>query len=144
MNNKTRSFDVKRYQSMPDDFDIIKVQQLNTAGDIIEQGSIIYVTSKAADSDIPINTGDYGKINNTIILKTGDDIFLVGYQKNYAGIQTITNCDFADDNTSVMINNIGKNMSLLNTLQAGMTILAAFTKVSIPKESTNSILIAYR
>lgn len=144
MNNKTRSFDVKQYQSMPDDFDIIKVQQLNTAGDIIEQGSIIYVTSKADGSDIPINTGNYGKINNTIILKDGDNIFLVGYQKNYAGILTITDCDFADDNTSVMINNIGKNMSLLNSLAAGITILGAFTKVSIPKESTNSILIAYK
>lgn len=135
----------KEYQSMPDDFDIIKVKQYNTAGDIIPQGAVIYVAAKAAqNSKIPFNASATGTLTSDIVLIAGDDISIVGYQRNYAGIQLITKCVFADDLTSVIVNGAGKNMSNLNDVSAGTLIMGAFQKVTIPRTSTDSVLIAYR
>ena len=135
----------KEYQSMPDDFDIIKVKQYNTAGDIIPQGAVIYVTSKAAqNSEIPFNASESGTLTSDIELIAGDDISIVGYQRNYSGIQLITECVFADDLTSVIVNGAGKNMSDINSASAGTLIMGAFQKVTIPITSTDSVLIAYR
>ena len=135
----------KEYQSMPDDFDTIKVKQYNTAGDIIPQGAVIYVTAKAAqNSEIPFNASETGTLTSDIELITGDDISIVGYQRNYSGIQLITECVFADDLTSVIVNGSGKNMSDINSASAGTLIMGAFQKVTIPITSTDSVLIAYR
>lgn len=135
----------KEYQSMPDDFDIIKVKQYNTAGDIVPQGAVIYVTAKAAqNSEIPFNASETGTLTSDIELIAGDDISIVGYQRNYSGIQLITECVFADDLTSVIVNGSGKNMSDTNSAPAGTLIMGAFQKVTIPITSTDSILIAYR
>ena len=135
----------KEYQSMPDDFDIIKVKQYDTAGDIIPQGAVIYVTNKAvANSEIPFDAEATGTLTSNIALIAGDDISIVGYQRNYAGIQLITECVFADDLTSVIVNGAGKNMSNLNDVSAGTLIMGAFQKVTIPRTSTDSVLIAYR
>ena len=140
-----RAKDQKEYQSMPDDFDIIKVKQYKTAGDVIPQGAVIYVTTKAAeDSEIPFAALATGTLTSNIALIAGDDISIVGYQRNYAGIQLITECVFADDLTSVIVNGAGKNMSDLNNASAGTLIMGAFQKVTIPTTSTDSVLIAYR
>jgi hypothetical protein len=135
----------KEYQSMPDDFDIIKVKQYNTAGDIIPQGAVIYVTNKAvANSEIPFDNSATGTLTSDIALIAGDDISIVGYQRNYSGIQLITECVFANDLTSVIVNGAGKNMSGVNDASAGTLIMGAFQKVTIPRTSTDSVLIAYR
>ena len=135
----------KEYQSMPDDFDIIKVKQYNTAGDVIPQGSVIYVTTKAVeDSEIPFAEAATGTLTSDITLLENEDVTVVGYQRNYAGIQLITECVFADDLTSVIVNGAGKNMSYLNDTAAGTLIMGAFQKVTIPTTSTDSVLIAYR
>lgn len=140
-----RDINQKKYQSMPDDFDIIKVTQYNTAGDVIPQGSIIYVTAKAAEnSEIPFAATETGTLTSDITLITGDNVTVVGYQRNYAGIQLITECVFANNLTSVIVNGAGKNMSLLNDAPAGTLIMGAFQKVTIPRTSTDSVLIAYR
>jgi len=140
-----RDINQKKYQSMPDDFDIIKVKQYNTAGDIIPQGSVIYVTTKAAeDSEIPFDALATGTLTSNITLIAGDNISIVGYQRNYSGIELITECVFANDLTSVIVNGAGKNMSLLNNAPAGTLIMGAFQKVTIPTSSTDSVLIAYR
>lgn len=135
----------KEYQSMPDDFDIIKVKQYDAAGDVIPQGAVIYVTAKAAeDSEIPFAALATGTLTSNIALIAGDDISIVGYQRNYAGIQLITECVFANDLTSVIVNGAGKNMSGVNDASAGTLIMGAFQKVTIPRTSTDSVLIAYR
>ena len=140
-----RDINQKKYQSMPDDFDIIKVKQYKTAGDIIPQGAVIYVAAKAAaNSKIPFDASATGTLTSDIALIAGDDISIVGYQRNYAGIQLITECVFADDLTSVIINGAGKNMSDFNDASAGTLIMGAFQKVTIPRTSTDSVLIAYR
>jgi hypothetical protein len=140
-----RDINQKKYQSMPDDFDIIKVKQYNTAGDIIPQGAVIYVAAKAvANSEIPFNASATGTLTSDIVLVAGDDISVVGYQRNYAGIELITECVFANDLTSVIVNGSGKNMSDVNDAPAGTLIMGAFQKVTIPTTSTDSVLIAYR
>lgn len=135
----------KEYQSMPDDFDIIKVTRYNTAGDIIPQGAVIYVATKAVDdSEIPFDALATGVLTSDITLLETEDVKVVGYQRNYAGIQLITECVFADDLTSVIVNDSGKNMSDINNAPAGTLIMGAFQKVTIPTTSTDSVLIAYR
>lgn len=135
----------KEYQSMPDDFDIIKVTQYNTAGDVIPQGSVIYVTTKAAeDSEIPFDEAATGTLTSDVTLLETEDVTVVGYQRSYSGIQLITECVFANNLTSVIVNGAGKNMSLLNDSPAGTLIMGAFQKVTIPASSTDSVLIAYR
>lgn len=135
----------KEYQSMPDDFDIIKVTQYNTAGTVIPQGSVIYVTTKAVEgSEIPFIATETGTLTSDITLITGDNVTVVGYQRNYAGIKLIKKCAFANNLTSVIVNGAGKNMSLLNDADAGTEIMGAFQKVTIPTTSTDSVLIAYR
>jgi hypothetical protein len=140
-----RDINQKKYQSMPDDFDIIKVKQYNTAGDIIPQGAVIYVAAKAvANSEIPFDATVTGTLTSNIVLIAGDDISIVGYQRNYSGIELITECVFANDLTSVIVNGSGKNMSDVNDAPAGTLIMGAFQKVTIPTTSTDSVLIAYR
>ncbi|MDY0387410.1 MAG: hypothetical protein RBT65_09845 [Methanolobus sp.] len=140
-----RNINQKKYQSMPDDFDIIKVKQYNTADDIIPQGAVIYVAAKATEnSEIPFDELATGTLTSDITLIAGDDISIVGYQRNYAGIELITECVFANDLTSVIVNGAGKNMSDVNDAPAGTLIMGAFQKVTIPTTSTDSVLIAYR
>lgn len=135
----------KEYQSMPDDFDILKVTQYNTAGDVIPQGSVIYVTTKAVeDSEIPFAATETGTLTSDVTLLETEDVTVVGYQRSYSGIQLITECVFANNLTSVIVNGAGKNMSLLNDAPAGTLIMGAFQKVTIPTSSTDSVLIAYR
>lgn len=135
----------KEYQSMPDDFDIIKVTQYNTAGDVIPQGSVIYVTTKAVEgSEIPFAADETGTLTSDVTLLETEDVTVVGYQRSYSGIQFITECVFANNLTSVIVNGAGKNMSLLNDAPAGTLIMGAFQKVTIPTSSTDSVLIAYR
>lgn len=135
----------KEYQSMPDDFDIIKVTQYNTAGDVIPQGSVIYVTTKAdEDSEIPFAANETGTLTSDVTLLETEDVTVVGYQRSYSGIQLITECVFANNLTSVIVNGAGKNMSLLNDAPTGTLIMGAFQKVTIPTSSTDSVLIAYR
>lgn len=140
-----RDINQKKYQSMPDDFDIIKVKQYNTAGDVIPQGSVIYVTTKAVeDSEIPFAATETGTLTSDVTLLETEDVTVVGYQRSYSGIQFITECVFANNLTSVIVNGAGKNMSLLNDAPAGTLIMGAFQKVTIPTSSTDSVLIAYR
>lgn len=135
----------KEYQSMPDDFDILKVTQYNTAGDVIPQGSVIYVTTKAVEgSEIPFAATQTGTLTSDVTLLETEDVTVVGYQRSYSGIQLITECVFANNLTSVIVNGAGKNMSLLNDAPAGTLIMGAFQKVTIPTSSTDSVLIAYR
>jgi len=140
-----RDINQKEYQSMPDDFDIIKVKQYKTAGNIIPQGAVIHVVTKAAvNSKIPFSDSATGTLTSDIALVTGDKVKLLGYKRNYSGIELITECVFADDLTSVIVNGAGKNMSNLNDASAGTLIMGAFQKVTIPITSTDSVLIAYR
>lgn len=135
----------KEYQSMPDDFDILKVTQYNTAGDVIPQGSVIYVTTKAVEgSEIPFAANETGTLTSDVTLLETEDVTVVGYQRSYSGIQLITECVFANNLTSVIVNGAGKNMSLLNDAPTGTLIMGAFQKVTIPTSSTDSVLIAYR
>ena len=140
-----RDINQKEYQSMPDDFDIIKVTEHSTAGDVIPQGAVIHVVTKAAvNSKIPFSASATGTLTSDIALVAGDKVKLLGYKRNYSGIELITECVFANDLTSVIVNGSGKNMSEINIASAGTLIMGAFQKVTIPITSTDSVLIAYR
>ena len=139
-----RAKDVKELQSYPDDFDIIKVTTFTTAGDVIKSGSIISVTTRDAESDLPIAQGSIGTLTSDVTLVGDDEVVLIGYLQNYVGIDILNQPTFANDLTSIIINGSGKNMSYLNGIETPMSILGFFNKIQIPITSTDMVLIAYK
>lgn len=139
-----RSIDVRQMMSFPDDFDIIKVQQFNTAGDVLEAGSVISVTSLGASSDVPIAAGSTGVLADAVMLKSGDNVTLLGYRRNYSALLLVTQPTFGNNETDVIVAGNGKNLSVLNTVGCQITIMGFFNQIAIPAASTSTVLIAYK
>lgn len=140
----TRSFDQKILESHPDNFDIIKVVTVTGAGTVVKAGSIISVTTKHGSSNLPIAQGSVGTLASDVTLVGTDAVVLLGYKRNYAGIQMLNQPTFANDLTSVIVSGEGKNMSHLNIIDTPFEILGYFQKIQIPITSTAMVLIAYR
>jgi len=140
---RTRTYDEKLLSQIPDNFDIIKVTIYTTAGDIIKAGSIIKVTTKDAGSNLLLAQGTTGIVEIDTELVGTDEIILLGYKQNYSKI-TVFKPTFANDVTSILVCDEGKNMSLVNALPDGSTIEGNFNQIQIPSTSTDTIIIAYR
>jgi hypothetical protein len=144
-----RSLDEKTYQSYPDDFDIIKVKTTGTsaAGEVIKKNTIFICVAKGTPSGFPDDITAGATIytaDQEYTMKTGDNVTILGYKRNYVGIEILNQPTFADDVTSIMVNNVGKNLSDLNDIDTAMSILANFTKIQIPATSTDMIILAYK
>lgn len=143
---KERSFDQKQFQACPDDFDIIKVTTF-TAGAKLKKDMIVYIVAVDADnSGLPAGSVPTATIliKDDIVLKGNDSVKLVGYRRNYSAIQLVTKPTFANDETSVVVAGVGKNMSLFNTVEQPIYVFGYFNRIQIPSTSTDTIIIAYK
>lgn len=68
----------------------------------------------------------------------------MGYRRNYSAIQLVTKPTFANDETSVVVAGVGKNMSLFNTVEQPIYVFGYFNRIQIPPTSTDTIIIAYK
>lgn len=143
---QNRDIDLKVFQSMPDDFDIVKVATYNVAGNVIRSGLVIKITGKAASKsgfgELPLNT--VLVTQDTHVLVADDTVTVLGVVGNYAGIQIIADTTFPNDATSVVLNGKGKNLSVLGELAAGTLIYGAFNRIALAGSDTDSILLAYK
>lgn len=139
-----RDLDLKVFQSMPDSFDIVKVQTLNTVGGVIPAARVIKITGKASPSgfgDLPANT--VLVTDKEYTLKAGDAVTVLGVVGSYAGIQVVQDVEFPNDSTSVVLAGKGVNLSLLGELVSGTLIYGAFSKVSLAS-SEDGVVLAYK
>lgn len=146
MGKKTRPMDVKQLMSYPDDFDIIKVTTLD-ADDVLMPGMIVSVVAVDADnSALPEGTlvNDVLEITDEITLVEDDEVLLIGYNQIYSAIHIVNQPTFANDLTSIIVGEEGKNLSVFNAITSQFIIYGYFTKIQIPKTSTDMILIAYK
>lgn len=140
-----RSITEKEIMSMPDNFDVIKVRELENEG-IIRDDDIFIVSQKAdEDSKLPDAGDTYHRLkpNQTIELITGDKVLLVGKTRNYSAIQ-VFNPGFGDNLTDININGEMRNLSELNDFIDGYCLLGLFRQIVIPSDDEDMIIIAYR
>jgi len=143
-----RVFDAKVAQSYPDNFDIIKVITTGTSatGTIIKQGTIFLLVAKGTPSGFTaLTAGDTvytASVDYT--MKAGDNVTILGYERNYSCIVLLNQPTFANNTTSIIVANEGKNLSSLNTLTNQVSILGFFQKIQLPSTSTSMIILAYR
>lgn len=137
------NIDEKIYNSYPDGFDVVKVTAKTTAGDIISKNDIYIVVVKGTGSVLPPISDTPYTATSDMVLVTGDSVKIVGRVGNYRAI-AIWKPTFASDLTSVILNKNGINMSIFNSLvDDGYLFYGAFSKVSIPSTSTNTVIVCY-
>ena len=137
-----RPMDVKVYQSMPDNFDIIKVTAYNSAGNILYGGSIVSIIAKAeSGSSLPDTTGIY-TLSETITLVDGDSVKLLGYARRYSGIYFAKATDLTG--SIFKIGSEVKDMTALNNLVDGTIHPIPFTHIQLKETDTVTVLIAYK
>lgn len=142
-----RSLSQKEYQSYPDNFDIIKVTTTgaSAAGTVIKDGTIFILEAKGADSNFTQTAGvTIYTAEKDYVMVAGDNVTILGYKRNYCGIEILNKPTFANDITSVMVGENGKNLSALNSIETPMSILGNFTKIQLPSTSTDMVILAYR
>lgn len=140
-----RSTDEKIIQSYPDDFAIIKVTALTTAGDKIPQNSVYTSDANAAeDSALPTAGATLHTAMSDITLVDGDEATIVGMVGRFPGIE-IYECAFGDNTTDIVVNSKGKNLSVFNDLwENGKFVYGLFERIVIPSTATDMIILAYK
>lgn len=141
-----RNIELKEIMSMPDDFEIVKVQTVTGAGGIIPVGSVFRISAKASQDSgfgsLSINTTYLADVEYTMV---DDDVaVIIGVHGSFSAIQIIAATTFADNVTDVIVNGAGKNLSLLGQLPAGTILYGLFNRVSLQAANTDPIIIVYK
>jgi|GEM_PF-2487681 hypothetical protein len=142
---KTRPYEARLSTSIPDNFDIMKVTAITTAGDIISAGMIYTVSANAVagsalpDVDAPVETTNH-IASADITLIDGDEAKLLGWKRNYSYI-VVYEPNFASNLTDVVVSGAGKDMSNINDFTIYDQI-ANFNQISIPVASTSMVVVA--
>lgn len=141
-----RNIELKDMMSMPDDFEIVKVQTVTGVGGIIPVGSVFRISAKAAQNSgfgsLSVNTTYLADVEYTMI---ADDVaVIIGVHGNFSAIQIVAATTFANNATDIIVNGAGKNLSLLGKLPAGTILYGLFNRVSLQAANTDPIIIVYK